>query len=103
MAVYTDVSFEELEVFLAAYALGFVAQQLSYQRGSALATVGLGGLLTSALPIVAGLALFGEPVPGGFAGILRIAGFIAVVVAAGLVAGPAAPAPIPTPAPPAPR
>ena len=81
---------------LACHGLAFVALQLGFQRGTALATAGVATLLTNALPIVAGTALFHEGLPGGVLGALRVLAFIAVVAgAAGLArAEPAArPAP----------
>jgi hypothetical protein len=61
---------------------GFVALQLAFQRGSALATVGLSTLAGGAFPILAGPLVFGEQIPAGVFGVLRIAGFVAVVVGA---------------------
>src|SRR5207253_4900946 len=52
-------------VLLACHGLAFVALQLGFQRGTALATAGVATLLTNALPIVAGAALFREGLPGG--------------------------------------
>ena len=81
---------------LACHGLAFVALQLGFQRGTALATAGVATLLTNALPIVAGTALFHEGLPGGVLGALRVLAFVAVVAgAAGLArAEPAArPAP----------
>src|SRR5207253_5379842 len=81
---------------LACHGLAFVALQLGFQRGTALATAGVATLLTNALPIVAGTALFHEGLPDGAPGALRVLAFVAVVAgAAGLArAEPAArPAP----------
>ena len=70
---------------LACHGLAFVALQLGFQRGTALATAGVATLLTNALPIVAGAALFHEGLPHGALGVLRVLAFVAVVVgAAGL-------------------
>lgn len=70
---------------LAAHGLGFVMLQLGFQRGSALATAGVATLFTNAVPIVAGMALFHEPLPGGTQGVLRIAAFAGVVTGAVLL------------------
>src|SRR5207244_2349142 len=75
---------------LASHGLAFVCLQLAFQRGRALATAGLASLVTNALPIVAGPALFGEALPGGGAGVLRGVAFAAVVAGAAALAGPSA-------------
>jgi hypothetical protein len=77
-------------VVLGCHGLGFVALQLGFQRGSALSTAGVSSLLTNALPIVAGTALFREGLPEGNLGALRVAAFAAVVVGAALLARPEA-------------
>jgi hypothetical protein len=66
---------------LAAHGLAFVCLQLGFQRGRALTTIGLATLLTNALPIAAGIAIFGEA-----AGPLRVASFVLVIVGAALLA-----------------
>lgn len=71
---------------LATHGLAFVALQLAFQRGSALATAGVSTLLTNALPIFAGLIVFGEQLPAGWAGVLRALGFTATVAGAALLA-----------------
>ncbi|HXF97506.1 MAG TPA: hypothetical protein VNJ46_02715, partial [Gaiellaceae bacterium] len=71
---------------LACHGLAFACLQLGFQRGSALATAGLSTLFTNALPIVAGMALFGERLPGGALGVLRGLSFVAVVVGAAALA-----------------
>lgn len=83
---------------LACHGTAFACLQLGFQRGDALATAGTATLLTNLVPIVAGLALFGDSLPGGALGAARIVSFAAVVVGAALLAGPAggrAPAPEP--------
>jgi hypothetical protein len=67
---------------LACHGLGFVALQLGFQRGGALATAGLASLWTNALPIAAGSVLFGETVPDGLRGLARVAAFACVVFGA---------------------
>ena len=49
-------------------------------------TAGTASLLTNALPIAAGLALFDERVPGGPLGVARIVSFGCVVLAASMLA-----------------
>jgi hypothetical protein len=73
---------------LAAHGAAFVLLQFAFQRGSALVSAGMSTLLTNALPIVAGIALFHERLPGGALGGLRVAAFALVVVAAALLALP---------------
>jgi hypothetical protein len=73
---------------LACHGLAFVALQLGFQRGGVLATAGVASLLTNAVPIVAGIAIFGEGLPPGWGGVIRVAAFVAVVVGgAGLARG----------------
>ncbi len=67
------------------HGLAFVALQLSFQRGGALATAGTATLLTNAVPILAGLTVFAEPIPGGPAGVARGLGFAAAVAGAALL------------------
>jgi hypothetical protein len=73
---------------LAAHGAAFACLQLGFQRGDALATAGTATLLTNLLPIVAGVALFGDTVPGGALGAARVAAFAAVVAGAALLALP---------------
>jgi hypothetical protein len=73
-------------VLLACHGLAFVVLQLGFQRGGALATAGVATLLTNALPIVAGIVLFAERVPGGLLGVARVLAFAAVVVGAAALA-----------------
>jgi S-formylglutathione hydrolase FrmB len=72
-------------VLLACHGLAFVALQLGFQRGGALETAGMATLWTNALPIAAGTILFGEPIPGGNLGAVRVAAFAAVVAGAFLL------------------
>lgn len=69
----------------ACHGLGFVSLQLSFQRGTALATAGVSTLLTNLLPIMAGLIIFGEYLPGGAPGVLRGLGLAAAIVGAALL------------------
>jgi hypothetical protein len=73
-------------LLLATHGLAFVSVQLAFQRGAALATAGVSALLTNALPILAGLLVFAERMPGGPAGLLRGLGFAGTVAGAGLLA-----------------
>jgi hypothetical protein len=73
---------------LACHGLAFVIVQLGFQRGRALATAGPNSLLTNVLPIAAGIVLFHERLPGGAAGLARVAGFVAVVAGAAVLARP---------------
>jgi len=73
---------------LACHGLAFVALQLGFQRGSALATAGMATLWTNALPIAAGTILFGESVPSGIRGVARVAAFACVVLGAAFLARP---------------
>jgi hypothetical protein len=71
---------------LLCHGLAFVTLQLGFQRGRALATAGVSTLFTNALPIVAGMTVFGESLPGGVPGILRLLAFAGVVVGAAALA-----------------
>jgi hypothetical protein len=75
-------------VVLACHGLAFVALQLGFQRGGALATAGVATLLTNALPIGAGIVLFHEALPAGLFGVVRVAAFACVVAGAALLARP---------------
>ncbi len=67
------------------YVVGTGVLQAGFQRGSALTTAGLATLMTNALPIVAGMTVFREPLPAGWVGAVRIAAFGAVIVGAVLL------------------
>jgi hypothetical protein len=75
-----------IAVVLAAHGAAFASLQLGFQRGRALATAGTSTLLTNALPIAAGIAVFHEHLPGGLYSVLRVAAFAAVVGGAALLA-----------------
>ena len=75
-------------VVLAAHGAAFVALQFGFQRGGALPTAGTATLLTNALPILAGITLFHERVPGGALGALRVVAFSLVVAGAALLSAP---------------
>jgi hypothetical protein len=80
---------------LACHGLAFVALQLGFQRGGALATAGMATLWTNALPIAAGSILFGESLPPGMRGVARVAAFASVVIGAAALARPDAAVPAP--------
>lgn len=75
---------------LAAHGLGFVALQLGFQRGTALATAGVATLFTNAVPIAAGMVVFGDGIPAGPLGVVRVAAFACVTLGAALLAQPSA-------------
>jgi hypothetical protein len=64
------------------YGLGTALLQAGFQRGNPLTTAGIATLFTNALPIVAGMTIFHEPLPSGALGALRILAFVAVVAGA---------------------
>jgi drug/metabolite transporter (DMT)-like permease len=70
----------------ACHGLAFMAIQLSFQRGRALATAGLSSFCTNALPIAGGILVYHEHVPSGLLGALRVLAFICVVIGAAAVA-----------------
>ena len=78
----TDSHLAFIAALIAAYAFGTLVLQAGFQRGSALTTAGIATLLTNALPIVAGMTIFGEPLPEGWLGAVRIAAFACVVIGA---------------------
>jgi hypothetical protein len=75
-----------IPVFAACTALGFVALQLAFQRGRVLETAGVSTLVNNLIPIVGGLLVFHDRIPGGLPGVARIASFGAVVIGAVLLA-----------------
>jgi len=82
------IRFLFVPALLACHACAFVALQLAFQRGGALTTAGVATLCTNALPIVAGLTLLHEHLPGGPLGLLRLVAFAAVVLGAAALAKP---------------
>jgi hypothetical protein len=78
---------------LACHGLAFVFLQLGFQRGRRLATAGLAVLWTNALPIAAGMALFGESLPGGGRGVARLCAFVLVVAGGAALARRTEPSP----------
>jgi hypothetical protein len=100
-AVHGGARLAFVPALLACHGLAFVALQFGFQRGGPLATAGVATLLTNSLPIAAGLAIFGESLPGGALGDLRLVAFALVVVGAAALAtqGPTEPASMPAEAP----
>ncbi|MEZ5102410.1 MAG: hypothetical protein R3C15_21930 [Thermoleophilia bacterium] len=82
MAVSGGIGLVFFVALIAFYGLGTGVLQAGFQRGGALTTAGIATLFTNALPIVAGMTIFEEPLPGGWAGALRIVAFVAVVAGA---------------------
>jgi hypothetical protein len=78
-------NFAFLACLIVFYASGTAVLQAAFQRGSALTTAGLSTLLTNALPILAGMVLFHEPLPSGWVGAVRIMAFAAVIAGAVLL------------------
>jgi hypothetical protein len=85
-AILGPLAFVFVALLLLSHGLGFTSLQLGYQRGGVLATAGVSTLLTNALPIAAGTFVFGEHVPGGWAGAARVLAFAFVVLGACLLA-----------------
>ncbi|MGP0030543.1 MAG: hypothetical protein ACLPVF_08550 [Acidimicrobiales bacterium] len=88
-------------ILAACTASGFVVLQLAFQRGRVLETAGLSTLVNNLIPIVGGVILFHEALPAGWAGVVRVASFVAVVCGAVLLAHPPPP-PLEPPGAPAP-
>jgi len=64
------------------YGAGTIVLQSGFQHGRALTTAGIATLATNAIPIVAAMTLFREPLPGGALGVIRVAAFASVVIGA---------------------
>lgn len=75
-----------IPVFLFCHLIGFVATQLSYQRGSLLETAGVSSLLTNAIPILAGLVVFGEFPRHGTGAAIEVIGLGCALVGGTLLA-----------------
>jgi len=69
-------------VIVGFYAGGTILLQVGFQHGRALTTAGIATLGTNAIPIVAAMTLFSEPLPEGPLGIVRLLSFGAVVAGA---------------------
>jgi hypothetical protein len=86
-AVFGGARLAFVPAVLACHGLAFVALQLAFQRGGALATAGVAALFTNALPILAGTTVFAEGL--GALAPLRVLAFVCVVAGATLLARPA--------------
>lgn len=67
------------------YALGTSVLQSAYQHGDALTAAGTATMVTNAVPILAGFAVFGESLPSGYLAVLQVAAFAALVTSAVLL------------------
>jgi hypothetical protein len=84
-AVTGGVAIAFTAAVLACHGGAFVALQLGFQRGGAIATVGVSTVFTNALPIAAGMLVFRERLPSGALGAVRLLAFVAVVAGAALL------------------
>ena len=75
-----------IPALIVCYGLGTVVLQAGFQRGNALVTAGIATLFTNALPIVAGMTIYDEPLPEGALGAVRVCAFSLVIVGAALLA-----------------
>lgn len=73
---------------VAFYALGSIQLQAAFQHGDAVTAAGIATLTTNAVPIVAGILLLHEGLPGGVSRVLQIAAFALVVAGAALLTDP---------------
>jgi len=70
---------------LACHGGAFIALQLGFQQGGAIATAGVSTVFTNALPIAAGMLVFHEHLPNGPLGPTRLLAFAAVITGAALL------------------
>jgi hypothetical protein len=75
---------------VAFYALGSIQLQSAFQHGDAVTAAGIATLTTNAVPIVAGILLLHETLPGGASRVLQIVAFALVVGGAALLTDPRA-------------
>jgi hypothetical protein len=75
---------------VAFYALGSIQLQSAFQHGDAVTAAGIATLTTNAVPIVAGILLLHETLPGGASRVLHIVAFALVVGGAALLTDPRA-------------
>ena len=87
-----------IPLLLVAHGIGFALLQLGFQRGGALATAGVATLVLNAVPIAAGVALYGEHLPPGALGVLRVVAFVCTVAGAAVLTARPAPEPALAPA-----
>jgi hypothetical protein len=88
LAVYGGWWLVAVVPLIGGYALGSIALQSAFQHGNALTAAGIAIMTTNALPIAAGVVLFGESIPHGVQGGLQIAAFAALVASATLLVNP---------------
>lgn len=67
---------------IVAYGTGTSVLQSAYQRGDALTAAGTATMVTNAVPIAAGFALFGEKLPSGPRAVMQVAAFACLVISA---------------------
>lgn len=77
-------------LLIGGYALGSITLQAAFQHGDALTAAGMATLTTNAVPIVAGVILFRQTLPGGYQRGLQIAAFATLVAGATLLNDPRA-------------
>ncbi len=77
-------------LLIAGYALGSIELQAAFQHGDALTPAGMATLTTNAVPILAGVILFRQSLPGGYQRALQIAAFATLVAGATLLNDPRA-------------
>jgi hypothetical protein len=75
---------------VAFYALGSIQLQSAFQHGQAVTAAGIATLTTNAVPIVAGVVLLHETLPGGANRVLQILAFVLIVGGAALLTDPRA-------------
>jgi hypothetical protein len=75
---------------VAFYAPGSIQLQSAFQHGQAVTAAGIATLTTNAVPIVAGVVLLHESLPGGANRALQIAAFVLIVGGAALLTDPRA-------------
>lgn len=76
---------------MAFYGLGSIQLQGAFQHGDAVTAAGIATVMTNAVPILAGIVLLHESLPGGTNRVLQVAGFALVVLGAALLTDPRAP------------
>jgi hypothetical protein len=75
---------------VAFYGIGSIQLQSAFQHGDAVTAAGIATLTTNAVPIVAGIVLLHETLPGGASRVLQIVAFALVVGGAALLTDPRA-------------
>jgi hypothetical protein len=71
-----------LATLIMTYAAGTSVLQSAYQRGDVLTAAGTATIMTNAVPITAGLVLFGQRLPHGIEAVLQLAAFACLVTSA---------------------